>query len=106
MKRKRAKFDPLTLGALQEMFRRVGLSDTPASIRRYTNREFWFHRKTWTLAEGDDFLDWLTAYYQTKTHLNKKYARKAALWFDLTCGWKIRPKQDRVSLKAIFDPRG
>jgi hypothetical protein len=54
--------EQITTEILPEMFRYVGLSDTPEFIATFTKRKNWQLKKSWTLSNQNAYRAWLINY--------------------------------------------
>lgn len=72
---------------LDEMFRRVNTKRSELDV----TKPGWYQQRSWTHAEEDSFIDWLTAYLQKNLKLSKRWAHKEAKKFSSFFGWTTKP---------------
>ena len=89
-KRKQKKLDDFYELALEEMFKRVGFESYD---REFTNQQWWFTKREWTLEEEVDYTKWFIDTY-SKTMGEPKYkSKEVASMFIFNYGWKLKKMQ-------------
>jgi hypothetical protein len=56
----------------------------------FMKQENWFQLRTWNQDAETLFKNWLVKYFQQNLEMRKSLATKAADWFMLNYGWKIK----------------
>ena len=74
---------------LKEMFKRVGEKYPNEEL---TSQEDWYHQRSWTPEEEEDFRDWMAKYVKKKHRWDKKTIEIEIAMFLLMWGWKNDPK--------------
>lgn len=91
--RKQKKLDDFHLRALDEMFRRVGFEGYD---RSFTDDQWWYTKREWTLEEDVAFTKWFADEYQKLFRSSKQEAKEVAGIFVFNYGWKIKKMYDTV----------
>lgn len=86
--KKQKKLDEFYLRALDEMFRRVGFESYD---REFTNQEWWYTLREWTLDEESDFIKWFIDDYSKTMRESKTRSKDVASMFVFNYGWKLKP---------------
>lgn len=79
--------EQVATAGLEKMFEAVGMK---YPNKRFTNRDGWYTRRTWTQAQEDTFHKWFTIFVRRHLGLSVRAARIEVSWFLLMWGWKVK----------------
>lgn len=92
--RKQKKLDEFYLRALDELFRRVGFDGYD---REFTNQQWWYTLREWTLEEDRQFSQWFADEYRKTFRCSKTIAKDTASMFVSNYGWKVKQEHQVVT---------
>lgn len=80
------KYETFLNKAFNKMFIAVGFNGYD---KTFTEQEDWYHKKTWTQKQSDEFKTWFVSEAKKDLKFTKTMAEKEHAWFDLKWGWKV-----------------